>query len=86
MAGIWNSVFRGGRSYVLLRPAKPRDYEILIARHPEHWFVFPAEALPRASTCFTLNPEPFSGRTKDTRHDYLDFEGAWHLLKSGSVA
>jgi hypothetical protein len=83
---IWNKVLRDGRSYVILRPAKPRNYELLIARHPKHWFVFPAQALPRASTYFTLNREALEGRTKATRHDYLDFEGAWHLLKSGSMA
>lgn len=55
------------------------DFVLYYLTAKDRWFVVPVQYLPRVSTGFSLNPRLPGGNNR--RHDWLDYENAWDLLK-----
>jgi hypothetical protein len=50
----------------------------------ELWFILPRKAWPRTQALFALDPTPGRPGTKSSRHDWLDYKEAWHLLRENA--
>jgi hypothetical protein len=68
-----------GRDYTQLARPRNGDFEFQVGQSWEgFWFVFPKSKLPVSATMFSTDPA-LPG-TDATRHDFLNYRDAWHLL------
>lgn len=82
---LLRATWRSDLRHVCIRSPYPiqGDFVLYYLAAKDMWFVVPVQYLPSISTGFSLDPKLPGG--KNRRHDWLDYENAWDLLKDTKI-